>query len=108
MTKQPPANPGRFNVRRRQDPDAFKTNRDRDGLPAARSFSDETLEQAANGGADLLFVLPFGVMAVMSFFSGNPISNPNAVLTTRQGLLPVPVPRRSTPRFPCISMANPV
>jgi len=31
----------------------------------------------------LLFVLPFGVMAVMSFFSGNPISNPNAVLTTR-------------------------
>ena len=31
----------------------------------------------------LFFVIPFGVMAVMSFFSGNPISNPNAVLTTR-------------------------
>lgn len=31
----------------------------------------------------LFFVLPFGVMAVMSFFSGNPVSNPNAVLTTR-------------------------
>ena len=31
----------------------------------------------------LFFVLPFGVMAVMSFFSANPVSNPNAVLTTR-------------------------
>jgi len=31
----------------------------------------------------LFFVLPFGVMAAMSFFSGNPVSNPNAVLTTR-------------------------
>ena len=31
----------------------------------------------------LFFVLPFGVMTVMSFFSGNPVSNPNAVLTTR-------------------------
>lgn len=31
----------------------------------------------------LFFVLPFGVMAAMSFFSHNPISNPNAVLTTR-------------------------
>ncbi|MBS0519239.1 MAG: ABC transporter permease [Proteobacteria bacterium] len=31
----------------------------------------------------LFFILPFAVMAVMSFFSGNPISNPNAVLTTR-------------------------
>jgi putative spermidine/putrescine transport system permease protein len=31
----------------------------------------------------LFFVIPFGVMAMMSFFSGNPISNPNAVLTTR-------------------------
>ncbi|MEO8558240.1 MAG: ABC transporter permease [Rhodospirillales bacterium] len=31
----------------------------------------------------LFFVLPFGVMAVMSFFSANPMFNPNAVLTTR-------------------------
>ncbi|MEO7242878.1 MAG: ABC transporter permease [Variovorax sp.] len=31
----------------------------------------------------LFFVLPFGVMAAMSFFSANPVSNPNAVLTTR-------------------------
>ncbi|SKA33853.1 putative spermidine/putrescine transport system permease protein [Enhydrobacter aerosaccus] len=31
----------------------------------------------------LFFILPFAVMVVMSFFSGNPISNPNAVLTTR-------------------------
>jgi putative spermidine/putrescine transport system permease protein len=31
----------------------------------------------------LFFVLPFGVMAAMSFFSSNPVSNPNAVLTTR-------------------------
>ena len=31
----------------------------------------------------LFFVLPFGVMATMSLFSGNPITNPNAVLTTR-------------------------
>ena len=31
----------------------------------------------------LFFVLPFGVMAAMSLFSGNPITNPNAVLTTR-------------------------
>src|SRR4029450_9205026 len=29
------------------------------------------------------FVLPFGVMAMMSFYSGNPITNPNAFLTTR-------------------------
>jgi putative spermidine/putrescine transport system permease protein len=31
----------------------------------------------------LFFVLPFGIMAVMSFYSANPISNPNAFLTTR-------------------------
>lgn len=31
----------------------------------------------------LFFVLPFGVMAVMSVFSANPIVNPNAFLTTR-------------------------
>jgi putative spermidine/putrescine transport system permease protein len=31
----------------------------------------------------LFFVLPFGVMAVMSVFSGNPVTNPNAFLTTR-------------------------
>jgi putative spermidine/putrescine transport system permease protein len=31
----------------------------------------------------LFFVLPFGVMAVMSVFSANPITNPNAFLTTR-------------------------
>ena len=31
----------------------------------------------------LFFVLPFGVMAAMSLFSGNPITNANAVLTTR-------------------------
>jgi len=31
----------------------------------------------------LFFVLPFGVMAMMSLFSGNPITNPNAVPTTR-------------------------
>jgi putative spermidine/putrescine transport system permease protein len=31
----------------------------------------------------LFFVLPFGVMAAMSLFSGNPVTNPNAVLTTR-------------------------
>jgi putative spermidine/putrescine transport system permease protein len=31
----------------------------------------------------LFFVLPFGVMAMMSLFSGNPITNPNAVFTTR-------------------------
>ena len=31
----------------------------------------------------LFFVLPIGVMAVMSFFSANPVSNPNAFLTTR-------------------------
>jgi len=31
----------------------------------------------------LFFVLPFGVMAVMSVYSGNPVSNPNAFLTTR-------------------------
>ncbi|MGH8429177.1 MAG: ABC transporter permease, partial [Solimonas sp.] len=31
----------------------------------------------------LFFVLPFGVMAAMSFFSGNPVTNPNAQLTTR-------------------------
>ena len=31
----------------------------------------------------LFFVLPFGVMAVMSFFSSNPVTNPNAFLTTR-------------------------
>jgi len=34
----------------------------------------------------LFFVLPFGVMAVMSFFSANPISNPNAFLTTKHYL----------------------
>lgn len=31
----------------------------------------------------LFFILPFAVMAAMSFFSANPISNPNAYLTTR-------------------------
>jgi putative spermidine/putrescine transport system permease protein len=31
----------------------------------------------------LFFVLPFGVMAVMSVYSGNPVTNPNAYLTTR-------------------------
>jgi putative spermidine/putrescine transport system permease protein len=31
----------------------------------------------------LFFVLPFGVMAVMSVFSANPLNNPSAVLTTR-------------------------
>ncbi len=31
----------------------------------------------------LFFVLPFGVMAVMSLFSANPMTNPNAFLTTR-------------------------
>ena len=31
----------------------------------------------------LFFVLPFGVMAVMSVYSGNPVTNPNAFLTTR-------------------------
>src|SRR5260221_14670522 len=31
----------------------------------------------------LFFVLPFGVMAAMSLYSGNPVTNPNAFLTTR-------------------------
>jgi putative spermidine/putrescine transport system permease protein len=31
----------------------------------------------------VFFVLPFATMAVMSFFSANPVSNPNAFLTTR-------------------------
>src|SRR5258708_12464217 len=31
----------------------------------------------------LFFVLPVGVMAAMSFFSSNPVPNPNAILTTR-------------------------
>lgn len=31
----------------------------------------------------VFFVLPFATMAVMSFFSTNPVSNPNAYLTTR-------------------------
>ncbi|HTR87768.1 MAG TPA: ABC transporter permease [Reyranella sp.] len=31
----------------------------------------------------LFFILPFAVMAAMSFFSANPISNPNAYLTTK-------------------------
>ena len=31
----------------------------------------------------LFFVLPFGVMALMSVYSGNPMTNPNAFLTTR-------------------------
>src|SRR5436853_7352994 len=31
----------------------------------------------------LFFVLPFGVMALMSVYSGNPVTNPNAFLTTR-------------------------
>jgi putative spermidine/putrescine transport system permease protein len=31
----------------------------------------------------LFFVLPFAVMATMSFYSGNPVNNPNAFLTTR-------------------------
>jgi putative spermidine/putrescine transport system permease protein len=41
----------------------------------------------AIGPAILLFVmfflLPFGVMALLSFLSGNPVNNPNAFLTTR-------------------------
>ena len=31
----------------------------------------------------LFFVMPFGVMTAMSFYSGNPVTNPNAFLTTR-------------------------
>src|SRR6478609_7918575 len=31
----------------------------------------------------LFFVLPFAVMALMSVYSGNPVTNPNATLTTR-------------------------
>src|SRR5262245_36201539 len=31
----------------------------------------------------LFFVLPFGVMAVMSLLSANPVANPNAYWTTR-------------------------
>lgn len=31
----------------------------------------------------LFFVLPFAVMTAMSFYSGNPVTNPNAFLTTR-------------------------
>jgi putative spermidine/putrescine transport system permease protein len=31
----------------------------------------------------LFFVLPFGVMALLSFLSGNPATNPNVFLTTR-------------------------
>jgi putative spermidine/putrescine transport system permease protein len=31
----------------------------------------------------LFFVLPFGVMALMSVYSGNPVTNPNAFPTTR-------------------------
>jgi putative spermidine/putrescine transport system permease protein len=31
----------------------------------------------------MFFVLPFGVMALLSFLSGNPVNNPNAFLTTR-------------------------
>src|SRR6478609_3828275 len=31
----------------------------------------------------LFFVLPFAVMALMSVYSGNPVTNPNAYLTTR-------------------------
>jgi len=31
----------------------------------------------------LFFILPFAVMTVMSFLSANPVSNPNAVFTTR-------------------------
>ena len=31
----------------------------------------------------LFFVLPFGVMVVMSVYSANPVTNPNAFLTTR-------------------------
>jgi len=31
----------------------------------------------------LFFILPFGVMAVLSFLSGNPVSNPNVVFTWR-------------------------
>ncbi len=31
----------------------------------------------------LFFILPFAVMVGMSFFSANPISNPNAILTSR-------------------------
>ena len=31
----------------------------------------------------LFFILPFGVMAMLSFLSGNPVSNPNVVFTWR-------------------------
>src|SRR5262245_10471081 len=31
----------------------------------------------------LFFVLPFGVMALMSLYSANPVTNPNAFLTMR-------------------------
>jgi len=31
----------------------------------------------------LFFLMPFGVMVVMSVFSGNPVTNPNAFLTSR-------------------------
>ncbi len=31
----------------------------------------------------LFFVMPFAVMTAMSFYSGNPVTNPNAFLTTR-------------------------
>jgi putative spermidine/putrescine transport system permease protein len=31
----------------------------------------------------LFFILPFGVMALLSFLSGNPVSNPNVVFTWR-------------------------
>jgi putative spermidine/putrescine transport system permease protein len=32
---------------------------------------------------ELFFILPFGVMALLSFLSGNPVSNPNVVFTWR-------------------------
>ncbi len=31
----------------------------------------------------IFFVLPFGVMALLSFLSGNPATNPNVIWTTR-------------------------
>src|SRR4051794_37060976 len=31
----------------------------------------------------LFFILPFGVMAALSFLSGNPVSNPNVTFTWR-------------------------
>ncbi len=46
--------------------------------PALLRYGTQMIHQES-----LFFVLPFGVMTAMSFFSSNPVSNPNAVLTTR-------------------------